>query len=97
MQGTLIIIILVPNRKDCTTFHRYPIFSTRYSVVCKVYTGYCGTSKIEHGLCACTVDNLSVQAHKPCSMSHLLDKFTKTEITSKTDKYLYNVFEDKLT
>ena len=35
--------------------------------------------EIEHGLCACTVDNplakardyLSVQAHKPCSISHL--------------------------
>ena len=23
----------------------------------KVYTGYCGTSEIEHCLCACTVDN----------------------------------------
>ena len=23
----------------------------------KVYTSYCGTSEIEHGLCACTVDN----------------------------------------
>ena len=41
----------------CTTFHRYPIFSKRYSVLWKVYTGYCGTSEIEHGLCACTVDN----------------------------------------
>ena len=41
----------------CTTIHRYPILSTRYSVMCKVYTGYCGTSEIEHGLCACTVDN----------------------------------------
>ena len=41
----------------CTTFHRYPIFSKRYSVLCKVYIGYCGTSEIEHGLCACTVDN----------------------------------------
>ena len=41
----------------CTTIHRYPIFSTRYSVMCKVYNGYCGTSEIEHGLCACTVDN----------------------------------------
>ena len=41
----------------CTTHHRYPIFSTRYSVMCKVYTGYCGTSAIEHSLCACTVDN----------------------------------------
>ena len=25
--------------------------------MCKVYTGYCGTSEIEHGLFACTVDN----------------------------------------
>ena len=33
------------------------IFSTRYSVMCKVFTGYCGTSEIEHDLCACTVDN----------------------------------------
>ena len=32
-------------------------FSTRYSVMCMVYTGYHGTSEIEHGLCACTVDN----------------------------------------
>ena len=29
----------------------------RYSVTCKVYTGYHGTSEIEHGLCACTVNN----------------------------------------
>ena len=40
-----------------TTIHRYPIFSTRYSVMCTVPTGYCGTSELEHGLCACTVDN----------------------------------------
>ena len=44
-------------KEVCTTFHRYPIFSKRYSVLYKVYTGYCGTSEIEHGLCACTVDN----------------------------------------
>ena len=25
--------------------------------MCKVYTGYHGISEIEHGLCACTVDN----------------------------------------
>ena len=25
--------------------------------MCKVYTGCCGTSEIEHGLCACTVDD----------------------------------------
>ena len=37
-----------------TTIHKYPIFSIRYSVMCKVYTGYCGASEIEHSLCACT-------------------------------------------
>ena len=45
----------------------------------KVYAAYHGTNEIEHILCACTVDNplakardyLSVQAHKPCSTSHL--------------------------
>ena len=57
--------------------------------MCKVYTGYCGTSEIEHRLCACTVDNplakardyLSLQAHKPCSISHLL-VYKKQELTS---------------
>ena len=39
------------------TIHRYPIFSTRYSVTCKVHTGCHKTREIEHGLCACTVDN----------------------------------------
>ena len=43
--------------KTYTMIHRYPIFSTRYSIMCKVYTGYHGTSETEHGLCACTVDN----------------------------------------
>ena len=41
----------------CTTIYRYPIFSTRYSVTCNVYTGHHGTNWIEHDLCACTVDN----------------------------------------
>ena len=48
----------------CTIFHKYPIFSTRYSVMCKVYSRYYGTS-LKLG------DYLSVQAHKPCSISHL--------------------------
>ena len=47
--------------------------------MCKVYTGYHGTSEIEHDWCACAVDNpslklgdyLSVQAHKPCLISHI--------------------------
>ena len=42
---------------SCTTIHRFPIFTMRYSVLCKVYTEYHGTNEIEHGLCACTVDN----------------------------------------
>ena len=49
--------LFVKSNPYCTTIYRYPIFSTRYSLMCKVYTGYCGTSEIEHGLCACTVDN----------------------------------------
>ena len=67
---------------NCTTIHRYPIFSTRYSVMCKVNTGYCGTSEIEHGLVCAPVrliipslklgDYFSVQAHKPCSICHKL-------------------------
>ena len=30
--------------------------------MCKVYTGYCSTSEIEHGLCTCTVDNPLAEA-----------------------------------
>ena len=52
--------------------------------MCKVYTGYCDTSEIEHGLCACTVDNLLAKAWglslrtgaKPCSISHLIPVFS---------------------
>ena len=60
-QQILYNIILIctefVNRRICTMITRYPIFSMRYSVMCKVYTGYHGTSEIEHGLCACMVDN----------------------------------------
>ena len=35
--------------KPCSTSH--------ISITCKVYPGYHGTSEIEHGLCACKVDN----------------------------------------
>ena len=44
--------------------------------MCKDYTGYCGTSEIEHGLCASTVDNPLAKARGTnhalsltCSMS----------------------------
>ena len=51
--------------------------------MCKVYTGYHGTSEIEH-VCAHVRsitpslkpgDYLLVQAHKPCSISHLVPYF----------------------
>ena len=48
----------------CTTIHRYPIFSSRFSIMCKVYTEYHGTSEIEHCLCACTVDNPLAKAQE---------------------------------
>ena len=72
--------------RDCTTVHRYPIFSTIYSVMCMVYTGYCGTSEIEHGLCACTVDNPLAKARGLSlrtgaqTMLYLSLKFSKTEM-----------------
>ena len=45
------------NKRLCTKIHRNPIFSTRYSVMRAVYTGYHGTSETELGLYSCTVDN----------------------------------------
>ena len=39
--------------------------------MCKVYTGYYGTSEIEHGLCACTVD-------KPLAKSRGLSPYRRT-------------------
>ena len=33
------------------------LLSIRFLVMCMVYTRYCGTNKIEHGLTACTVDD----------------------------------------
>ena len=63
----------------CTTTHRYPIFSMRYSEMCKVCTGYHGTSEIVQ-VCVpvrSIIPSLklgyyiSAQAHKPCSISHM--------------------------
>ena len=47
----------------CTTVHRHLVFRTRYSVMYKFCTGYNGASEIEHGLCACTVNNPLSKAH----------------------------------
>ena len=49
-------------RYACTTIRRYPFFSARYAIMCIVYTGYHGTSEIEHDLCSYTVDNPLAQA-----------------------------------
>ena len=48
----------------CTKTNRCPILSTRYSLMCNVYTGYYGRSETEHGLCACTVDNPLAKARR---------------------------------
>ena len=46
--------------------------------MCKVYTGNCGTSDIEHDFCACTVDNpltkargLSLRTGAQTMLSHI--------------------------
>ena len=44
-----------------TDRQQYTIFSMRYSLMCKVLTGYHGTGETEHVLCACTVDNTSLK------------------------------------
>ena len=58
--------------------------------MCKVYTGYCGTSEIEHGLCACTVDNPLAKARglslrtgaQPMLYLPLIDLFIHTFINT---------------
>ena len=65
--------------------------------MCKVYTGYCGTSEIEHGLCACTVDNPLAKARGLSlrtgaqTMLYLSLIFHSTEL-SKSFKCYKNMF-----
>ena len=40
-----------------TTIQQIPHLFHEILRMCKVNTGYCGTSEIEHGLYACSVDN----------------------------------------
>ena len=69
--------------------------------MCKVYTGYHGTNEIEHGLCACTVNNplakargLSLlQAHKPWSISHLNDHVFGNKLFIR---FAVSVFRERL-
>ena len=83
------------NGKNVNVMLESTIFSKSYSVLCKVYTGYCGTSEIEHGLCACTADNplakarglsLRTGAQTMLYLSQRTLKNTKDQITSSSDK-----------
>ena len=47
----------------------YPIINTRYSVMCNVYTEYYGTSEIQHGLCAFTIDNPLAKSLRTCAQT----------------------------
>ena len=51
--------------------------------MCKVYTAYCGTSEIEHGLCACAVNDplakargLSLRTGAHTMLYHLFKRTT---------------------
>ena len=64
--------------------------------MCKVYTGYHGTSKIEHGLYACTFDNplakarrlsLRTGAQTKLYLSHV-HFYTKTVCYQYTCRYI---------
>ena len=94
-----------PCSLTCTTFLWYPIFSKRYSVLCKVYTGYCGTSEIEHVLCACTIDNplakapgLSLRTGAQTMRSHLKCKwnmeYVQTDMRNETLRYKYSRYRE---
>ena len=80
----------------CSTVHRYSICSTRYSGMCKVYTGYHGTSEIKHGLCACTVNNPFAKVQglslRTGAKKHALYFTYLISLYSKT-----YVFEDQMT
>ena len=58
--------------------------------MCKVYTGYHGTSETEHGLCACMVDNPLAKAWglslRTCAQTML---YLHTE--KKNKKPIYSV------
>ena len=65
--------------------------------MCKVYTGYCGTSEIEHGLCAYTFDNplakargLSLRTGAQTMFYFSLVQWTNKIITSLL--YVHNVY-----
>ena len=71
--------------RPCTTIHRYTIFSTRYSVMSRVYTGYRGTSEIEQGLYACTVGNPLARAR---GLSLRTGAQTKLDLSLQNQSYI---------
>ena len=71
--------------------------------MCKVYTGYHDTSEIEHGLCACMVDNPLTKARglslrtgdKPCSISQL--NICLASLSCRRDNILMCIFHGENT
>ena len=70
----------------------------------KVYTGYHGTSEIEHGLCACTVDNplakalglsLRTGAQTMLYLSHISRKLLRNRHTSIPDSTQNTLWEKR--
>ena len=64
--------------------------------MCKVYTGYCGTSEIEHGLCACTVDNPLAKARglslRTGAQPMLYLSLNSTDVYMQEGRGRHNVF-----
>ena len=59
--------------------------------MCKVYTGYNGTSEIEHGLYACTVDNPLAIEHGlyACTVDNPLAKAQGLSLRTGAQTMLY--------
>ena len=69
--------------------------------MCNVYTGYCGTSETEHGLCACTVDNPRAKARGlslrtgPQTMLYLSQTFTAAAVHVKPPSFVTILINDR--
>ena len=58
--------------------------------MCKVHIGYRGTSEIEHGLCACTVDNPLAKAR---GLSLRTGAQTMLVVSNPNEPIRHSVFE----
>ena len=56
-------VVRLTDRPDMTLdVYRGRKTTIQYNTMCMVYTGYCGTSEIEHGLCTYMVNNSLAKA-----------------------------------